>query len=225
MKRSPIFLVFGVVLVLAIIGCEDSSKVTPTTVQAPPITADKPSQVSYGTSMNFSSEGLLRAILHAGRVQTFDQKRYTWLDSGVRVDFYNRDGKHSSVLTSNSAKVVQTNNDMSAYGNVHIVSDSGTTVDTDSLYWNNRDQTLKSDAPVKIVEKNGRTTSGIGFVSDQNLEHYHILHPTIVAPAGSLETKPGNGNSDLKPQAPVVPGSGAVGGLKPLVPSDTARKR
>ena len=46
---------------------------------------------------NFSASGVLRAILHAGRVQTFETKRYTWLDSSVRVDFYNKDGIHSSV--------------------------------------------------------------------------------------------------------------------------------
>jgi LPS export ABC transporter protein LptC len=207
-----------------LVACDESSKVTPSTVQAPPTSADKPSQISYGTSMNFSAEGMLRAILHAGRVQTFDQRRYTWLDSGVKVDFFNRDGKHSSTLTSKTAKVIQTSNDMSAYGNVHIVSDSGTIVDTDSMLWNNRDQMLRSDAPVKIVEKNGRTTNGVGFESDQSLEHYRILHPTIVAPAGSLETKGGNSNNDLKPQAPVVPGSGALGGLK-LTPLDTSSKK
>jgi len=214
-----------VLLAACLAGCDESSKVTPSTVQAPPTGADKPSQISYGTSMNFSAEGTLRAILHAGRVQTYDQKRYTWLDSGVKVDFFNRDGKHSSTLTSKTAKVVQTSNDMSAYGNVHIVSDSGTIVDTDSLLWNNRDQMLRSDAPVKIVEKNGRTTNGIGFESDQSLEHYRILHPTIVAPAGSLGTRSNNSTNDLKPEAPAIPGGGAVGGLKPIIPLDTTPKQ
>ena len=54
----------------------------------------------------------------------------------------------------------------------------GTTVDTDSLEWDNKAQTIHSDAPVHIVEKDGRVTDGIGFESDQNLEHYHIMRPT-----------------------------------------------
>src|SRR5437016_126177 len=80
------------------IGCDESPKIAPSTSNSPIAGAEKPSQVSFHTSMNFSSSGMLRAILHAGRVQTFDLQRYTWLDSSVKVDFYNRDGKHSTTL-------------------------------------------------------------------------------------------------------------------------------
>ncbi len=190
------------------IGCDEGPKVMPSTTAAPELGADKPAQVSFNTSMNFSSDGLLRAILHAGRVETFEAKRYTWLDSGVKVDFYDKLGHHSSVMMSQSAKVNSVTNDMTAYGHVHIVSDSGTTVDTDSLEWENKVQLIHSDAAVHIVEKNGRTTDGIGFESDQNLEHYHILRPTIVAPTGSL-TGPSSGNA-LKPPVQTVPGAGAM---------------
>ena len=116
----------------------------------------------------------------------FEAKHYTWLDSGVRVDFYNRSGLHSSVLTSESAEVNSMNNNMTAYGHVHIVSDSGATVDTDSLLWDNKSQIVRSDAPVHIVEKNGRVTDGIGFESDQSLEHYHILRRRLSHPRPRL---------------------------------------
>ena len=183
-----------------------------------------PATVSYNTSMNFSSDGFLRAILHAGRVETFDTKQYTWLDSGVRVDFYNSSGLHSSVLTSQSAEVNSTNNNMTAYGHVHIVSDSGTTVDTDSLQWDNKTQEVQSAAPVHIVEKNGRITDGIGFESDQNLEHYHIMHPTIIAPAGSYQTQsPGSQNAQ-PPQLQTVPGAGAMQEQPLGLPMDTGGK-
>ena len=199
-----------ILVALVLIGCQESPKVEPSTTKGPPIGTDKPSQISYNTSMNFSSGGMLRAILHAGRIQQFDVKRYTWLDSGVKVDFYNRDGKHSSIMTSESARVDGNTNDMTAYGRVHIVSDSGTTVDTDSLHWSNKEQTLRSEAHVHIVEKSGRVTDGLGFESDQNLEHYHILHPIIVAPAGSMQTRGGSGQPSLRPETPAVPGAGAV---------------
>ena len=219
------FLCFGFIY-----GCDESPKIMPSLVHVEG-SADKPSQVSYGTSMNFSSAGMLRAILHAGRVQTYDTKQYTWLDSGVRVDFYNGDGFHSSALTSLAAKVNSVNNNMTAYGRVHIVSDSGTVVDTDSLEWINQSQTLHSNAPVHIVEKNGRVTNGIGFESDQNLAHYHILRPIIETPTGEFQM---NGSGEvspnqpsLKPEQPVIPGSGAMKGATRLeLPaiSDTSAK-
>jgi LPS export ABC transporter protein LptC len=220
---------FIAIILLTLAGCDESPKVSPS-ASGTAVNGDKPAQVSYKTSMNFSSDGLLRAILHAGRVQTFDLQHYSLLDSGVKVDFYNGMGIHTSVLTSERAKVNSTNNNMTAYGHVHIVSDSGTIVDTDSLDWDNKSQIVHSTAAVHIVEKDGRTTDGIGFESDQNLANYHILHTTIVAPSSGF--KPRNGNpddNDLKPETPIVPGGGAINPpvLQPLnaVPStpDTTR--
>ncbi len=206
---------------LLMLGCEQSPKVAPSTAK-PPLGANEPATVSYNTSMNFSSDGLLRAILHAGRVQTFQTKNYTWLDSGVRVDFYNSLGQHSSVLTSQSAKVNGLTNNMTAYGHVHIVSDSGTTVQTDSLQWDNKSQIVHSNAPVHIVEKNGRVTDGIGFESDQNLEHYHIMHPTIIAPAGSYQSA--GPRNQPPPQLQTIPGAGAMQQQPMGLPMNTARK-
>ncbi len=214
MRRQAILLLLATVF-LFLASCDDSPKVLPSTVGLVPTGADKPSQISYNTSMNFSSDGMLRAILHAGKVETYEQKHYTWLDSGVRVDFYDRKGEHSSILTSASARINATTNDMTAYGHVHITSDSGTKVDTDSLEWNNGNQTLHSDSRVHIVERNGRITDGLGFESDQNLEHYHILHPVIVAPSESLGARNRVGadkGNDLKPVQPSIPGEGAMKG-------------
>lgn len=206
--KTIYFLIAFFLLTLA--GCHESPKISPGTT-ATPVNGDKPAQISYQTSMNFSSDGLLRAILHAGRVQTFEFQHYTWLDSGVRVDFYNGRGEHSSILTSLRAKVNANNNNMTAYGHVQIVSDSGTIVNTDSLDWDNKTQTIHSNSAVHIVEKDGRTTDGIGFESDQNLEHYHILHTTIIAPSSGFQTRrSGSGDNDLKPQSPAIPGAGAM---------------
>jgi LPS export ABC transporter protein LptC len=195
---------------ITIVGCEESPKVSPGTAGTP-IGGDKPSQVSYQTSMNFSSGGLLRAILHAGRVQTFDMQHYSLLDSGVRVDFYCSPGRHNSIMTSDRPKVNSINNNMTAYGHVHIVSDSGAIVDTDSLEWDNKNQLVHSACAVHIAEKNGQTTDGIGFESDQNLEHYHILHTTIVAPSSGFESRNRHSDeNDLKPESQAVPGAGAI---------------
>ena len=222
-KSFPFLACVLCILCMSLAACDESPKVAPSTASAP--AGLEAAQVSYNTSMNFSSDGLLRAILHAGRVQTFEAKHETWLDSGVRVDFYNRDGVHSSVLTSQRARVNSMNNDMTAYDHVHIVSDSGTTVDTDSLLWDNKSQTVHSDAPVHIVEKNGRVTDGIGFESDQNLEHYHILHPTILAPSGSLGTQSPGAQNSLRPAQPAIPGAGAMQGAPLGLPVDSARKK
>lgn len=188
---------------LLLVGCEDSEKVQPVSVAG---ALDRPAQISYNTTMTFSAEGIIKAVLHARKVRTYEDQRYTYLDSGVRVEFFDRLGKHSTTLTSQSASINLSTNDMTAYTNVHIVSDSGTVVDTDSLQWLNRDQRLHSDSHVRIAEKNGRVTTGIGFDGDQNLTHYSILRPTIEAPAETWST---GARPSLKPEQQEIPGSRA----------------
>lgn len=151
------------------------------------LSRDIATQTSFNTKMSFSTAGTVRAVLSARRVQTFETKHFTMLDSGMKVDFFAQDGKHSSILTAHWARIDDISKNMTAYDSVHIKSDVGVYVETDSLLWNNATKIIHSDAFVRITEKNGRITTGRGFESDQDLIKYRILYPTIVTPANNLE--------------------------------------
>jgi len=148
---------------------------------------NQPTQTGSNTRVSFSSDGIVRAILNAKGIRMFERQHYTLLDSAVRVDFFDQENKHSSVLTSRRAFINDLNKNMTAYDSVRIVSDSGTTVITDSLFWDNTTKRIRSDANVTITEKNGRITRGKGFESDQDMTDYHILHPIIDAPAAVFQ--------------------------------------
>lgn len=184
---------------------------------------EQPTQVSYNTTLHFSSEGKQRATLLAGRIRVYDRRKQTVLDSSVRVDFFDKQGKHSSALTARWANINDVTRMMVAYDSVKIVSDSGTTVYTDSLTWDNQTQRISSPAFVRIVEKNGRVTTGHGFESDQTLSNYKILRTTIVAPGSSLEdmsprSAPRTNAPIGSPSAPLFDVPDETG-----VPSDTGR--
>jgi LPS export ABC transporter protein LptC len=144
-------------------------------------------QTGSNTRVAFSSDGIVRAILNAKGIRMFERQHYTLLDSAVRVDFFDQQNRHSSILTSHRAFINDLNKNMTAYDSVRIVSDSGTTVNTDSLFWDNNTKLIHSDANVVITEKNGRITKGKGFESDQDMTDYHILHPVIDAPASVFQ--------------------------------------
>ncbi len=148
---------------------------------------NQPTQTGSNTRVSFSSDGIVRAILNAKGIRMFERQHYTLLDSAVRVDFFDKENKHSSVLTGRRAFINDLNKNMTAYDSVRIVSDSGTTVLTDSLFWDNTTKEIRSDADVTISEKNGRITKGKGFVSDQDMTNYHILHPVIDAPSSVFQ--------------------------------------
>ena len=48
---------------------------------------------------------MVRAVLNARGVRIYDQAHYTLLDSAVRVDFFDKENKHSSILTSRRAQI------------------------------------------------------------------------------------------------------------------------
>lgn len=213
--------VFSILLAFVLFaGCANDSKVQPDVVPVV-IPDEEPSQTSFDTEMRFTNEGLSRAILSAGRIRVYDKRRQTVLDSSVQVDFFDREGKHSSVLTARWANINDQTKFMVAYDSVKIVSDSGTTVYTDSLTWNNETQRINSPANVKIVEKSGRVTTGRGFESDQSLTNYKILHTTIVVPGSTLQQS-GGGPLTPRSNAPINNGP-ASPSLDFSVPTDTAQ--
>jgi len=200
----------GLLFMFFLASCS-SNEVKPST--APLTSSDElPSQTSAHTRMTFSSDGKVRAVMHAFGVRMFEQKRYTLLDSAVHVDFFDRDGDHSSVLTSHRAFIDDNTKNMTAYDSVKILSDSGTLVETDSLLYDNATHKMHSDAFVRITEKTGRITRGHGFESDQDLINYKILLPIIDAPSNTFDnlngpaplTSPGH-NLEMTPSLPLPP--------------------
>ena len=67
-----------------------------------------------------------------------------------------------------------------AIGNVVVVSDSGVTLFTDTLAWDNVKENVFTDDPVKFITDSQDTLYGIGFESDVELNNWKILNPTGV---------------------------------------------
>jgi LPS export ABC transporter protein LptC len=157
--------------VLFLTGCEE--KIKPSVLGGVSSTT-LPSQESWNSTVVFSDTALVRAILKAGHISAFDNSRETLLDQGVHLDFFDEQGRHSSVLTSQTGKVDENTNNLEAIGNVVVVSDSGVVVQTERLFWNNTTQKIHSDAFVTITSPKEKL-QGHGFESDQNLRNYTIF--------------------------------------------------
>lgn len=138
---------------------------------------DIPTQESWNAKIVFTDSGRLTGILHAGHIAMFSQKKYTLLDSNITVDFFDQQQHHTSVLTALYGRVNDLNHDFEAHGNVVVVSDSGTTLRTDELYWSNATQRVTTPAFVDITSPTEHI-QGHGFESDQGLKHYTIFKVT-----------------------------------------------
>jgi LPS export ABC transporter protein LptC len=164
---------------LLALGCEE--KIKPSVVELPG--TELPSQESWNSTITFSDSARVKAILWAGHIAQYAQMRYTLLSDSIRVDFFDADQNHTSLLTAQRGKVNDATQDFVAYGNVVVISDSGTTLKTDSLFWTNATRKIHTQAFVDIVSPTEHIM-GVGMESDQNLKNYKIFRVT-----GSALTK------------------------------------
>ncbi len=102
------------------------------------------------------------------------------LSDSVIIDFYDELGNHSSTLTSDFSTVSQPNNIMVAFENVVVVSDSGVTLITEELNWDNEQHIVYTDKFVTFVTETD-TLFGQGFESDRSLKNYKIHNPTGIS--------------------------------------------
>lgn len=156
-------------IALMVGGCEE--KLRPALVS---IQNEMPSQESWRSRVQFTDSAKTRAILWAGHISMYEAGHYTLLDDSVHVDFFDESGIHTSLLTARRGKVNDATRDFEAYEHVVVISDSGTTLRTDRLFWNNVDRTIHTDAFVDIISPKEHI-SGTGLVSDQALKNYRIF--------------------------------------------------
>ena len=134
-----------------------------------------PDQESWDATLTITNDGKKVGVVEASHYEKYTKKNQTYISEGLKVDFFNDQGKHTSVLTSEGGEVNEIKQDMVAYGNVVVVSDSGVTLYTDTLYWDNQNQKIISKIPVMILSEND-TLYGDSFVSDPSLENYEITN-------------------------------------------------
>jgi LPS export ABC transporter protein LptC len=155
-------------------GCEEKVKPSISAVNA---NREFPSQESWNATITFTDSGRVSGILRSGYIASYSDKRYTLLDSNITVDFYDEYGKHTSVLTALKGRVDDVTRNLQAEGNVVVVSDSGTTLKTEILFWDNKTQKVHSPAYVEIISPTEQL-QGHGFESDRALLHYKVLRVT-----------------------------------------------
>ena len=135
-----------------------------------------PSNESWNSKMTFSDGGKIKAILYSNHIKMFDEQKFTLLE-GVKINFYNKEQKNTSWLSSIRGKVNDRTKDMYAIDSVVALNDSGTVLKTSELMWRNSDQKIITDKFVTITSPK-EIIQGFGLESDQYLENYKIFNVT-----------------------------------------------
>ncbi len=169
-------LLIALILFIFISCTED--KVQPEILQNSTI-GEIPAHESWNSKILFTDEGFLKAVLYTDHLKKYDLQKQTFLE-GVKIDFYDKNEKIASSLTSLKGRVDDITRDMYAIDSVVAVNDSGTVLKTSELKWRNKDQKIITDKFVSI-KSNKEVIEGYGLESDQGLNNYVIFNVTYSA--------------------------------------------
>ena len=146
-----------------------------------------PDAESWNATITLTNKGSKRAIIKSGHLQKYQQRQYILLDQKVDADFFNEDEIYTSNLKSEIAEIDESKDFLIAMGNVVVLSDSGVTLFTDTLSWDNVEEKVFTDDRVIFITEQNDTLYGIGFKSDIELNNWEIMQPTGVFHDGSNE--------------------------------------
>jgi LPS export ABC transporter protein LptC len=165
MKKNRIILTaFFTLLLISACGKEES--------KAPAISGNVPDQVMENSTITFSEEGIRSAVIWAKYVEVYERLDLKKAKQ-VRVDFYDREGKHTSVLVADSGMIQERKRKFEALGNVVVTTDEGIKLVTQSLRWDPEKAKIVTDDFVTIT-KDQNVITGYGLEADQQLKHFII---------------------------------------------------
>ena len=140
----------------------------------------RPDAESWNAVITLTNKGAKRGVIRSGHLEKYNDKEFILLDQNVDADFFNEEEVFTTNLKSLVAEIDEEEDFLVAIGNVVVVTDSGVTLFTDTLSWDNqKEKVFTSDSVIFITEKKD-TLYGIGFESDIELNNWRILQPTGV---------------------------------------------
>lgn len=160
-------------LLVFVIGCE-----TEELKRSGESRQGRPDAESWDATVTLTNEGVKRAVIRSGHLEKYNQRQYILLNQNVDADFFNEEEIYTTNLKSEIAEVEEDRDYLIAIGNVIVVSDSGVTLFTDTLSWDNVKERVFTEGSVVFITEQQDTLYGIGFESDVELNNWRILKPT-----------------------------------------------
>ena len=140
----------------------------------------RPDAESWDAVITLTNKGAKRGVIRSGHLEKYNDNEFILLDQNVDADFFNEEEVFTTNLKSLVAEIDEEEDFLVAIGSVVVVTDSGVTLFTDTLSWDNqKEKVFTSDSVIFITEKKD-TLYGIGFESDIELNNWKILQPTGV---------------------------------------------
>jgi LPS export ABC transporter protein LptC len=136
---------------LALLSCEKERKPPPKNFQE--LRKGLPLSESYDVHYRYMVNDRMKARIKAPHLVKMPQgkkKPITIADQGMRVRFFDEQGKVKSRMRADSARLRPEMGYAKALGNVVVINNKGDTLNTEKLIWNDQKERIYTDAFVKI---------------------------------------------------------------------------
>jgi len=131
-----------------------------------------PDQILENSVVVFTVNGIKSTVVKAKYIEKYLAQDLTKA-KGLYVDFYDKEGNHTSVLVADSGDIREKKQVLEVKGEVVVTTDKGVKLETKSLRWDPNISKIITDDLVKITRGQDVVT-GQGMESDQELTQIKI---------------------------------------------------
>ena len=147
-----------------------------------------PDRVTLNAEYVFTDSGMVRNILHAGRIEEYKgEVPHTELSEGVKVEFFDPKGGAGSVLTARRGSILPNEEKMEVFDDVVFVNAKGDRLETEYLLWSQDSARVRTDRAVRVF-RGKDVIHGNGLDASQDLSDYTIRQVTGVLQVAEDDT-------------------------------------
>jgi LPS export ABC transporter protein LptC len=163
-KKYFPFLLLLIVVASMVLGCENNFK----EVQKNDYSEFVPSGDADKVNLKYTDSGKIKSILVSPKMLDYANVEFAFTEfpKGVDVTIYDNNGKRTFIRSDYAISYQQTNI-IDLQGKVKITSESGQMLETEQLYFDQKNQWFYTEKKFKLTDaKGGSTGQGIDFSKD-----------------------------------------------------------
>lgn len=171
---------WGIALVVLLAGCTRESDTIPPGVPL----EDVPDQETWDVALSLSMDGQARALVRAPYLARYERADSTFARFGPTADDTGRvavqvydEGQPTATVESDRLLYFDDERRFVAEGRVIVQTETGKTLRSESLTWDEAERSLRTDGFVRITTPTERL-QGYRLVADEGLETYTLARIT-----------------------------------------------
>jgi LPS export ABC transporter protein LptC len=172
MKSLKINVLMAALVALALTGCGGDNGNTSNVASANDSLTRPDSEVS-GAKIYLYDKGQVTSSIISDKIIKFEEKDST-MAYQLDIDIYDSTGHVSTEVVGDSGIIREAKGVINIYGNVVVITDDSTKLETEYLWWDSNTDRIKTDAFVRITRGEDVIT-GWGLDADNRLKDFKIL--------------------------------------------------